>query len=173
MTSVRHDWGLGEPPHPVAGGHAGRSELEPADLPEVRQLVGEGWELAPDAPMYVFLPAVWPAELRTWVPDRSTRYATNWRSSPSDPVSRVPWEEELRRDLEAGANRDLERVGIAPRPPDRLWLLRPPAGFARLDALLTYLAVEQAEQRGLDPSCNPAFVGFVGDELRRLGPGVF
>jgi hypothetical protein len=137
---VAYDWDVAQPAHPVAAGRGDRSELEPGQLPEVRELVAEGWELAPDAPMYAFLPAVWPAHLRTWVPDRSTRYEQRYVMEPTSGAvlssSTVPWSEATAVEVDDDTDELLAEGGIVGRPRGRLWLLKPPAGYASVGAFL-------------------------------------
>ena len=111
---------------------AERLPLPPDRLPEVAELVAEGWVLAPDAPVWAFLPAIWPPKRRTWVVDRSTRYADSYEISTGgvvraehaamsvDDVAEI---ERDRDDLAAAA-------GCPGRPHDRLWLLRSVAGHS-------------------------------------------
>ncbi|MFG1677284.1 hypothetical protein [Micromonospora sp. NPDC049282] len=73
-----HAWGADQPPDPAGAGAADMDAdgLTPEPLPEVRELAARGWQLTPGAPMLVFLPAVWPAQLLAWVPVRATGYET-------------------------------------------------------------------------------------------------
>ncbi|MEV0158336.1 hypothetical protein AB0H57_32280 [Micromonospora sp. NPDC050686] len=75
---IGYAWGADQPPDPAAARAAETDAdgLMPEQLPEVREPIARGWQLAPDAPMLVFLPLVWPPQQRTWVPDRATRYET-------------------------------------------------------------------------------------------------
>lgn len=121
-----HDDWSNDPPAPGSVPGGGRVDLAPEDLPEVRRLVDEGWELAPDAPVWAFLPAVWPRSQRTWVPDRGTRTAVTFEGTT---CRRMDWtgEDYAERDADyASLCRD---AGVADRPAGRLWLLRPPAGW--------------------------------------------
>ena len=77
-------------PHVVAEGEDWENP-GPRALPEVAALLAQGWALPePDGP-YAFLPAVWPPELRCWLPDRLPRIS-GWfdgRTSmvvPAEPV---------------------------------------------------------------------------------------
>ena len=69
------DWS-DDPPHPIEQPELTGPARRPEELLEIQRLLSEGWELAPDAPVWVFLPAIWPRNERTWVPDRVSRTAT-------------------------------------------------------------------------------------------------
>lgn len=165
MASI--DWGRDEPPHESArpAGVTERLPVEPGALPEVQRLTADGWYLAPEAPMWCFLPAVWPRRARTWVPDRATRYLEEWRGDET-PVTH-PWPPELYEEMEADAAGLLASAGVEARPANRLWLLRVPPRFPHLDDVLDDLMVE-ADKRGAEPGCNAAFVDLVAVRIRRL-----
>jgi hypothetical protein len=159
------DWGFNEDPHPIAANDAdaGRSHLEPGELPEVTALAAEGWELAPDAPFLAFLPAVWPRGLRTWIPDRSTRYSENW-SAETNQTERVEWTPEVRAVAEADEVTTLAEAGIDAPPRGRLWLLRPPPGFESVGDVLA-AADALADRRDVAPGCSREYVDVVSDTL--------
>lgn len=159
------DWGLDQPPHEMAPSRGRQFPNVAEDLPEVQQLLAQGWHLLPDVLMWVFLPAVWPAHARTWVPDRSTRYFEEWVNGRS--TGRRPWTEEIRDAVERDVNEGLSRAGLPPRPANRLWLVRLPDGFTTLDDLL-YELILSAEQRGVEPRATPEFASAVQDRLRQL-----
>ncbi|MFD5417399.1 DUF5956 family protein [Streptomyces sp. NPDC127069] len=160
-------WDAGGSPHRQAGRRSGRSELEADRLPEVRELGELGWVLAPEAPMWVFLPFVWPSHARTWVPDRSTRWQIDTTTDGSGRVVEAechPVTETEQETQERDALTDLAGVGIPPRPPGRLWLLRPVGGFEDLDAVLDHLCA-QAEAHGVPVGLSAAFAALCADEL--------
>jgi hypothetical protein len=139
-------------------------------LPEVRELVELGWVLAPEAPMWVFLPFVWPPAGRTWVPDRSTRWEVDTVFDGDGRVLDVacrPVAAGERETLEDDAAADLELAGLPPRPRGRLWLLRPVGGFRDVDAVLDFLCA-RAEERGVLPGLSAAFVELCRRELEAL-----
>ncbi|MFC9694768.1 DUF5956 family protein [Kribbella sp. NPDC056951] len=148
------DWGL-ETPAAAPGGE--RLPLAAPDLPEVMELLRTGWALAPDEPMWVFLPAVWPSTHRVWVADRSTRWVEHSRDGVV--VERVPWSDELHAEVEADHNELLAQAGIPARPVGRLWLLKAPSKLASVQKVLE-LVLEPSLQPGspLLPSCNAEFV---------------
>lgn len=116
------------PPHPTSSPDSeGVSPLETHQLPEVVNLVADGWSVAPDAPVWSFLPALWPDELRTWVRDRSTRYGVSYRSSGQDEFeqARSPLTRADLEDLERTATELADAAGFPSRPTGRVWLLRP------------------------------------------------
>ena len=160
------DWGVDEGPHPIAADFpGGRSPAEPGELPEVIQLAADGWELAPDAPFLVFLPAVWPRDLRTWIPDRATRYSLDW-SAATNRAGRVGWTPEVRASSDVDNVATLAEAGIGAPPPGRLWLLRPPPGFASVGDVLA-AADDLADRCDVAPSCSPEYVDVVAETLRR------
>jgi hypothetical protein len=106
--------------------------LPPERLPVVVAARSHGWHLAPDAPVWSFLPAVWPAHARAWVPDRAVRVVR--LQCDDDRVDAViPWSAWDHAEVEGDTNTLLSEAGLPPRPFGRLWLLRPPPGFDELD----------------------------------------
>jgi hypothetical protein len=61
----------------------------------------------------------------------------------------------------------LAQCGLPPRPAGRLWLLRPPAGFATLDDALREL-LRSAEVFGAPIMACPQFVAAADDALKLL-----
>ncbi|MDJ0384493.1 DUF5956 family protein [Streptomyces sp. G-G2] len=153
------DWDENGPPHPLALRRPGRSELEPDRLPEVRELEVLGWEPAPERALWVFLPYVWPAAARTWVPDRSTRWAVETRLDGHGAVTDVecaPLADADLHDLDTEAETALSALALPPRPASRLWLLRPVGPFADLEAVLAHLrAVADEREVPLDRASKP------------------
>ncbi|MFF3215581.1 DUF5956 family protein [Streptomyces sp. NPDC002886] len=146
------------------------SELEPDRLPEVRELGEWGWSLAPDAPMWVFLPFVWPSGARTWVPDRSTRWQIETILDTTHQlldVTCLPISEAEREVQERDTAADLAHVGIPPRPAGRLWLLRPVGGFEDVEGVLDHLCAS-AETRGVPAGLSAGFAERCAHELRIL-----
>ena len=153
------DWGVDEPsrdgPWPTAA-------TGPSGLPAVVAAGQEGFSLAPEAALWCFLPAVWPPSERAWVEDRAARYVTvHTRRS----ASQVPWS---RWDF-AAAEQDVRQLlaasGVPPRPPGRLWMLRPPPVFDTLDETLEAI-VERAEAAGVPVMCSQPFVAATAVALR-------
>jgi hypothetical protein len=88
----------------------------PEDLPEVRDLVDRGWQVADGSPMWSFLPAVWPQEFRYWVPDRLPRLSRSAAAQRPESTVIMPWTTELAEDMHRSAADLLARVGL-PAPP--------------------------------------------------------
>jgi len=162
---IQPDWGPDEEPARFGGSPATPSSQVADALPEVLAARSAGWFLAPDAPMWVFLPAVWPASSRVWIPDRSTRSAVVW--CDDEPPRREPWSWQVADEVEADMNALLAQCGLPPRPAGRLWLLRPPAGFATLDDALREL-LRRAEVSGAPIMACPQFVAAADDALEFL-----
>ncbi|MCE7082642.1 DUF5956 family protein [Streptomyces sp. ST2-7A] len=165
---VTTDWGRDTAPHPVPAGRAHRTELERDRLPEVRQLVEFGWTLVPDSTLWCFLPRLWPAPARTWVPDRSTVWVTETRTDATGRITDarcVPMGEEERRREEAEVNALLAEAGVPPRPPGRIWLLRPVGDHPGVEAMVEHV-LALARPQGLDHLC-PGLVDLWAAELRR------
>ncbi|MFD3544704.1 DUF5956 family protein [Streptomyces sp. NPDC058655] len=163
-------WDEDGTPHPLAQRRSGRSELEPDRLPEVRELEALGWEPAPEALRWAFLPYVWPPRARTWVPDRSTRWAVETRLDGHGHITAVecaPLPEADLAGLDAETADALTALGLPPRPRDRLWLLRPIGPFPHLDAVLTHLET-RAEAQSIPPEPSQEFLALTRTELATL-----
>ncbi|MPY79084.1 MAG: hypothetical protein GEV04_11445 [Actinophytocola sp.] len=109
---VLADWGVSDPPLVLLEGQlsAPQSAAVVKDLPEVRTAIEDGWYVAPDPPMWVYIPALWPRFARAWLPDRSTHYMIV--SCTGQPTRRVPWTADLAADIEQDANSDLQNCGL-------------------------------------------------------------
>ncbi|MGH3412056.1 MAG: DUF5956 family protein [Marmoricola sp.] len=134
-------------------------------IPEVQAAWKLGWEPAPEAPLWCFLPAIWPRRSRTSVSDVRVRSGTS--SCSGTPNKRVPWSTATYADIEQSMNSLLAECGLPARPAGRIWLLRPPARSAPsanvLDRLLT-----SAKAADLAVIASAAFVERVADELEHL-----
>jgi len=139
--------------------------LPPERLPEVVAAQRDGWFLAPDAPLWAFLPAVWPTAHRRWIEDRSARYTTI-SCSGSDPVT-LPWSAWDFFEVEREINDMLVDSGVPPRPAGLLWLLRPPHLFGRVEDVLTHLT-DQAQAGDVPVMCCPSFVDLCEAEVLTL-----
>ncbi|MGZ4453492.1 MAG: DUF5956 family protein [Nocardioides sp.] len=138
---------------------------DPAELPGVRAAAALGYEPVPEAPLFCFLPAIWPAGARAWIRDVRIRHGNvSWGEGPSE---RVPWSAWDYVELEAETNRLLVTCGFDPRPAGRLWLLQPPPGFDSLDAALTHLSAS-ATAAGLPILADRTFAEHVGREVARI-----
>lgn len=95
-------------------------------LPEVVAAGRQGFAPAPEAPMWCFLPVVWPDEHRAWVRDRRARTSVvGWDDGRTQ---RDHWSAATYALIEGDINRLLVDLGLPSRPPGRVWLLRPPPG---------------------------------------------
>lgn len=94
-----------------------------SELPEVKMLMRSGWRPLEPAPLYCLLPAAWPVEHRTWVPDRLPKVGmggttdTYWSDI-------VPLSDEDRHDDYPAEQARV--VGLPDPPVERIWLLRSP-----------------------------------------------
>lgn len=107
----------------ATGRHAGDFP-SPGELPEVQELVRDGWHVLDGAPLYYLVPAAWPAEFRAWVPDRLPQVEMGMSSDGYAAVFLPPSGEADWRDQEIGG---WARHSDLPEPPPRrIWLLRSP-----------------------------------------------
>ncbi len=164
------DWGWDLPEYEFFPGQltAPLSALEAHDLPEVLQAAEQGFEPAPEAPVWCYLPAVWPPEARAWVRDRSTYYLTE--TCVGQEPRRRPWSFFEHFDFEEDTNRLLAECGVSARPTGRLWLLRPPDGYEAVAQVLGFL-FDSAVVDGLDATASSAMVLHVVTDLGTLFAG--
>jgi hypothetical protein len=135
------DWNV-DPPA-VLSSPGTRIRKTPEQLPEVVALCAAGWELAPDAPVWAFVPAVWPREDRLWVADRWT--LTVEHSVNGVLVDVAPWTEQDYLEQDRDLDELCARSGVPSRPRDRLWLLRTP-GTRHVDDILEEVVREISKQ---------------------------
>jgi hypothetical protein len=138
--------------------------LPPERLPAVVAARIDGWYLAPDAPQWAFLPAVWPSEARVWVPDRSVRLTHVQCVGGVD--TGIPWSAWDLAENERDLNHMLMRAGIPGRPLGRLWLLKPSSQFPDLDAALETITAG-AEADEVPQACCSEFVKWTHAILSR------
>lgn len=146
------DWN-DDPPSPLSSQTPTRTAS--SELPEVRELLAAGWQLAPEAPLFAFLPAVWPADHRTWVLDRGTWYSEEYVDQgpaqivPADPESIAMFHQDMAQLC--------AMCGVPPRPAGRIWLLRMPSGStATLESVLTTIR-RRAKAAGVPVSPSQEF----------------
>ena len=166
MTAA--DWGLDLLDLVVPGAHLQDDPVDsddPADLPVVAAARSLGWEPAHEAPLWCFLPAVWDHGARAWVHDLRVRHEVG--GILGQELRRRPWSTWVYADIEADTNALLRECGLPPRPFGRVWLLRPPPGFASLAEVLDHLS-DHAVASGQEITVTPGFVRVVADEVRRL-----
>lgn len=139
----------GPVPYPGPSWHEPVAE----DLPEVRRLLAHGWQVLPGVPFYAPLPALWPRELRCWLPDRLPRVGIRHWHSPHLPPSRqrrelMPLDADQRADNWADLCRSCAEAGVPDPPPDRIWLVRSPWEAVGVEVALQLLIL-WAVERGL------------------------
>ena len=106
------------------------------DLEEIRRLRAKGWEGTQlEAPAWDWLWIFWPRSHRAHVLDRRVRFATEYRDREPE-GRRVLWPAKEYAEIEWSANSALADLGLPARPAGHIWLLRPPATYADLDAAL-------------------------------------
>lgn len=136
-----------------------------ASVPEVQLAANEGYEALDEAPVWCFLPALWPAHARRWIRDPRVRTAVV--SCQGEPTRPVPWSAADYAEIETDANNTLAECGIPPRPPGRIWLLKPPPGHGLLAETLGHLA-SSAGTAGIPFMSSAALAAHTAGELRRL-----
>ncbi|WP_423804960.1 DUF5956 family protein [Nocardioides salarius] len=87
---------------------------QPDDVPEVRAARARNYFPAHEAPLWCFIPAIWPSEARAWVHDRRVRHST--RLCDGGPLERLPWTAADYADIENDTNALLAELGLPPRP---------------------------------------------------------
>ena len=71
------DGELDEPPRGFGADHVAVIDSDdPEDLPAVIAARREGYFAAHDAPLWCFVPAIWPRRARAWTPDRRVGWLT-------------------------------------------------------------------------------------------------
>ncbi|WP_076260995.1 hypothetical protein [Intrasporangium flavum] len=123
------------------------------DLPEVAALVAAGWHPLPAGMAgeeLALLPAVWPSEHRTWVPDRLPRFGLV--SYGGDDFFVEPARESAEHEHWQLA-RTARSLGLPVPPRGRLWLLRSPWPDLRVGSLVLLLRqVRDEDELGWEPS---------------------
>jgi hypothetical protein len=110
---VTGDWGLRVSPEDFGGWAALDGEFIESnnedDLPEIVAACEAGWFTLTEAPLWCFIPAIWPDHARAWVRDRRVRHS-----------GRVPWTAAAYFDIEDEYNQMLGQYGLPPRPGGRI-----------------------------------------------------
>lgn len=131
------DWGLQEEPGCFTRDDWHREPVlsdDPEDVPEVKAARGHGYLPAPEAPLWCFIPAIWPSEARAWVRDLRVRHMT--RQCAGGPLERLPWSAADYAEHENDVNGLLAELGLPSRPAGRIWVLRAPAPYATAQEVL-------------------------------------
>lgn len=163
---VKPDWGADEAARPF--GPAGWSwepvySDRPEDVPEVAAAREVGFFPADEAPLWCFLPAIWPVGERAWVRDCRVRYLS--RSYSDGRLERLPWTTAEYADIESDTNGSLADLGLPPRPAGRIWLLRPPPNYQSAQAVLDDL---WSGWRDGPDTTTPKFVAYIDRRLRSI-----
>lgn len=124
----------------------------------------DGFEVAPDAPLWLFLPAVWPVESRAWIRDNRIR---QMRTMIEGRWVDLPWGAADYFEVEASDQDFIQSVGLPPRPCGRVWLLRPPPGVSDLDRTLQLLT-DAAQSAGVTIDLTREFFDHTVGTLRVL-----
>jgi Family of unknown function (DUF5956) len=163
------DWDVDGDPAGFARSGDGRvvptESDDPLDLPAVRAATEHGYGAAPEAPIWTFLPAVWPRAERTWIADTRVRHVQV--ACAGEPTRVVPWSTADYFEIESEANGILAECGLPSRPAGRLWLLKPPPGQPSLEHTLNAL-LASAKRAGLQVGSTTEFVEHVRRELRAM-----
>lgn len=134
---VEPDWGVHKQPTsfgPPAVGWEPIYSDRPEDVPEVKAARARGYFPAHEAPLWCFIPAIWPAEARAWVRDQRVRHLT--MQCEGGPLERLPWTTADYADIENDTNALLAELGLPARPAGRIWLLRAPQPYATAQDVL-------------------------------------
>ena len=165
---VECDWGLAEEPASFDPG-AWRGDPvysdEPDDVPAVRLARAQGYFPAHEAPLWCFIPAIWPSAARAWVHDQRVRHLT--KTCDGGPLERLPWSTADYARHEKDTNRLLAELGLPARPAGRIWVLRAPEPYATPQDILDEIwAGWQAS--GGPAMATPRFVEYAQDRVREI-----
>ena len=151
-------------PHVVAEGEDWDSP-GPQALPEVAALLAEGWGLLEGDGRYAFLPAIWPPELRCWLPNRLPQVSGSFdgQTSMVFPADQSP-HRETHRMMDSDGETDLAaEVGLPVPPPGRIWLLKSPWPWLGLQVVLGLFVHRAAEEDLYEP---PAVMAAASEMLQ-------
>lgn len=144
LARVEQDVALSGPEDPL--GYPPR----PEELPEVAALAGQGWRPLRRFPLFACLPALWPAGLRGWVPDRLPHVAVIG-------FGMRRWVEPAQWDHDAEQARYAQTAGVVEPPPSgRLWLLRSPWDSVGVEVVCSLISQRAVQLR-------------TGSLMRRMG----
>lgn len=163
---VEPDWGVDEAARsfgPALWSWEPVHSDRPEDLPEVAAALALGLHPADEAPLWCFVPAIWPKGERAWVRDCRVRHLT--RGYSDGRWERLPWTAAEYAETEDDTNRALADLGLPPRPAGRIWLLRPPATYPTAQAVLDDVWAGWVD--GPD-TATPAFVEYADSRLRAI-----
>lgn len=138
-------------------GHRPVDSNDADDLPLARLARAHGFEVAPDAPMWMFLPVVWPPAARVWIRDSRVRHL---RTYVDGELVELPCTTADYLDAVEADHDFLAAVLPLPkRPAGRVWLLRPPPGHASIEETVSQLS-DSSWAAGAHPDQSPDFFPF-------------
>ena len=165
---VDADWGV----HDERSSFARRpSEWEPVDsdrpedVPDVMAARSHGYTPASEAPLWCFVPAIWPSEARAWVRDSRARHLI--RQCDGGPPERLPWTTADYADHENDTNAFLAKLGLPARPAGRIWLLRAPEPYRAAQDVLNDIWVGW-QAHGGPAMATAEFVQYAQSRLREI-----
>lgn len=165
---VEADWGLHDEPSffgPRASEWEPVDSDRPEDLLEVMAARAHGYSPAPEAPLWCFIPAIWPSKARAWVRDSRVQHLT--RQCDGGPLERLPWTTADYADYENDANSLLAELGLPARPAGRIWLLRAPEPYGTAQALLDDIW-DGWRTSGAPAMATPEFVHYAQSRLHEI-----
>ena len=123
----------------------------------------DGFEVAPDAPLWLFLPAVWPVESRAWIRDNRVRQLRTMTKGRWDDL---PWSAADYFEVEASEQEVIRSTAVA--SPSRTGVVVAPTdGSQRLGADPP-TAERGAESAGVAADVTPQFLDQTVRTLRAL-----
>jgi hypothetical protein len=133
------------------------------ELPEVRELMAQGWYPLDGAPLHGLLPTVWPTVDRCWLPDRLPKVSHRYDGAVSTLVPSGNGRHEAPNEL---VREEAVEAGLPLPPTGRIWLLRSPFPSVAMRVLLR-LIWQRSEQVGHEgrPSGLPRDMVTAGREL--------
>jgi hypothetical protein len=160
------DWGVDEAARSFGSASSSWDPVysdQPEDVPEVAAARAARFFPADEAPLWCFIPAIWPVSERAWVRDCRVRHLN--RSYADGRSERLPWTAAEYAEIEVDTNRSLADLGLPPRPAGRIWLLRPPPRHRSAQAVLDDVWAGWVD--GPDTT-TPRFVAYIESRLRGI-----
>jgi hypothetical protein len=162
------DWGVHDEPSsfgPRASDWEPVDSDRPEDVRDVMAARAHGYTPTPEAPLWCFIPAIWPPEARVWVRDTRVRHLT--RQCDGGPLDRLPWTTADYADHENDTNAFLAELGLPARPAGRIWLLRAPAPYGTAQDVLDDIWVGWQASGG-PAMATPEFVEYAQSRLHEI-----
>lgn len=165
---VESDWSAHDEPssfEPSAFDWEPAYSDESGDVQAVKAARSHGYFPVHEAPLWCFIPAIWPFQARAWVRDTRVRHLMSERNG--GPLERLPWTAADYADNENDTNALLAELGLSARPAGRIWLLRPPEPYETVqDVLDDIWAGWQAS--GGPAMATPEFVHYAQSRLQEI-----